>query len=267
VTVKPPQLGCFAAISRITLICRITPRLRFFMPFRPVEMRRSLSLVAALALTTLAMPADACWDGYIAKVGRVSITNAMGESSAWSLEQATEVATWSRRIERLLPATTRVEVSLGGRIELCAHNGREEVCRDAPPWTSLALSDLFRSVARATKKGQAARREAMLARSDVFTVQVFASKTEDAARAVARKIDEVLPDVGGFYDEGAHPGTNPGAHVVESADERGQRVFRVVVGAYLSRSDADAARDRVEQTTGLKGFARRVALRTGSRST
>lgn len=229
------------------------------MPFRPVDMRRSVSLLVAVSLTTLAVPADACWDGYVAKVGRVSITNAMGESSAWTLEQATEVATWSRRIERLLPPTTRVEVSLGGGIELCTHNGREEVCRDAPRWTSLALSDLFRTVARATKKGPAAQREAMLARSDVFTVQVFASKTEDAAKTVARKIDEVAPEVGGFYDEGAHPGTNPGAHVIESIDARGQPVFRVVVGAYLSQSDADAARDRLEQTTGLKGFARRVA--------
>lgn len=227
------------------------------MRLRPV----TLLAAAAVALASLvSLPrAEACWDGYAASIGKLSISVATDENPPWDPADIREIALWGSRIDALLPAGTRLDSELG-TITFCKTLPGSRRCGASladVPFSTAPLPALFGQTAILTHASPAAIRRAMTLTVAPLTVQVFASTSAARAHAVAVAVDE--PDDTrdrGFIDVGGFPATNPSAHVVDGSDAAGRPIHRVLVGAFLARADAAATEARVRKALGLKGFLR-----------
>lgn len=197
---------------------------------------------ACMAMLLLAgRPAAACWDGFAAGAGNVSIRQ--GGDDQWHAEKARELAAWLPRIDALLPADTHLE-SEHGLVSLVPSAGGPAIAEAR--WTSGKLADLFTVVARVAPGARAriAKGHAIVP----FTVQVLGVRDPRRAAAFADALnersdrDELVPSVG-FYSAGGFPAIHPVAHVLEAPkagddDDLPPPLTRVVVGSYLDAASA-----------------------------
>jgi hypothetical protein len=221
---------------------------------------RPLALLAALPALAFASfvatpRAQACWDGYSAFIGRVSLS--VPDDASWSPPLAREVALWGSRIDALLPRGTRLDSELGST-SYCA-TGADGLCSEALvdlPGSVDDLPTLFGKTALLTRASPREIRRIMALTVAVLTVQVFASKSGRRAGALAAAIDAAGAGDHGFINVGGFPASNPTAHVIAGKDASGASIHRVVVGAFLTRGDAAIAEAGVRKALGLAGFVR-----------
>ena len=213
---------------------------------------------ACTAMLLLAgRPAAACWDGFAAGTGRVSIRQAGDDQ--WHAERARELATWLPRIDALLPADMQLE-SEHGLVSVSPSAGGPAIAEAR--WTSGRLADLFMVVARVTPGARAriAKGHAIVP----FTVQVLGVRDPRRAAAFAEALnersdrDELVPSVG-FYSAGGFPAIHPVAHVLAAPkagdDDLAPPLTRVVVGSYLDAASAQVTATALK-AHGIPAFVR-----------
>lgn len=208
----------------------------------------------AAALTTALVPgtAVACWDGMAISTDKVFL--AMGDQTQWSPERARHWATWTARIDALVPEGKRLSVT-HGFVEICDAEGP---CTELEgEWTNGSGFSLFEQVADAFDASRKTVATARRQHAMPLTVQVAASADLEAARALAARIDAAELGLHGFLDIGGFPSANAYAHVVEGTSD-GAVVYHVVVGAFLDREQADNAATTLEGELGMRGFVRRL---------
>jgi hypothetical protein len=213
------------------------------MPSRKLTQALSASLFALAALVA-PRAASACWDGYAATVGDVTLRHGMAVGQ-WSPDHARHTALWGTRIEALLPLGAHLEVDNGQATcsGSCGKVGTIAVGTDDLP-------RLFREASRAFRVLPSRVREVLALAPQVFTVQVHAGSARSALSA-RKRVNDLYLGLGGFFEEGGFPASNPEAHVLR--DARGMN--RTVVGVFLTRAAADAARATLA-TKGISGFVR-----------
>lgn len=173
-------------------------------------------------------PAQACWDGFRARVGSVSEMNA---DTTWSVKVVRHRALWLGRIDALLPEGASVDIEYD-MVEIRARDGIHE-----HTWNRRSYASLFRAVATAVGADRATIRRAMATETPVYVVQAAGFAEQERAQAHADGLlDLELPH--GFLEAGGFPANNPAAHVVSI--EGARSVHRVYVGAYIDRAEAAA---------------------------
>lgn len=216
----------------------------------------ALATLATMLGVSLASPAHACWDGYLATVDRVTIA---GGDDAWSPTLVRAVARWGTRVSALLPPGMTALADLGAISFTCDAAAKGCVAPPDERWTPSTLERLFDHVAAATHASAATIASARTRSTSPWTVQIAAFGDAKSAEKLAERV-EALHDQGkitgrGFIDVGGFPATNPIVHVVP-ADVNGKRVWRVVVDAFLDRGEADATRDEIARVAKVQGFVR-----------
>jgi hypothetical protein len=223
---------------------------------RRMKTPRFFAVLAALAVTLCAAGrAHACWDGYSATVHRVTF-NIQGDTN-WSTENARTAALWGTRIDALLPQGKRLE-AWSTFAMLCTTTADDECTTYVEiKWSEPRFSELFRKVATATGASRATIAHAGALGAAPLTLQAFAAYDAARANAFATRINEVAGDgLNGFFQAGGFPAMNPSAHVLDGVDARGVKIYRVMVGAFLSQTDADVARTQLEELAGVQAFGR-----------
>jgi hypothetical protein len=217
---------------------------------------RVLGMLAAITVTASISPrAHACWDGYSASVRRVSVNAA--DDAAWSPERARALARWGARIDALLPTGTMVDSEFGF-VTVCK-TGKDGQCGATVAeikWEDGQLATLFSRVAAATRATPATVKRARAVDAAPLTLQVFAGHGKVGAQAFASRINDAGAGANGFYTAGGFPASNPTAHVVSGVDASGRVLYRVVVGAFLAKSEALATAAELKTATGIGGFVR-----------
>ncbi|HJL14670.1 MAG TPA: SPOR domain-containing protein [Sandaracinaceae bacterium LLY-WYZ-13_1] len=216
-------------------------------------MRRTLLAagLGAAVLAALPAPASACWDGTRIQTPHLTV---MGADDRWDLGRARRVAKWAPRVEALLAAAgLEAEVSY-----------RHVTLSDGTHFTirSPRLDGVFLALSRHLPVSRPERRAALRAPA-AFTVQVAASRSRARAEALAARLnDRRHPDgpagAHGILEVGGFPADNPTAHVAPALDADGRRVYRVIVGAFLTRAEAARVAARVRPRSGTRAFARRL---------
>lgn len=209
-------------------------------------------LVVLLAATVSPSSARACWDGYAAVYGNVTV---QGGDTEWSPENARELAIWLPRLNALV-GEEPLEVSFGSAY-----------IRDAEIEYPQGRFDLlFGRLARKLELQRPARRAAMRAGLEALTVQVGATRDRASADALAERLMQSDPGYStgafaaehGFYEAGGFPADNSSLHVIESEDAHGVAVFRVVVGAFLTADVAQDVAAAMRRTHGMSAYVRRL---------
>ena len=70
-------------------------------------------------MLAVASSASACWDGGELSTDRVYIANACSECGGWDAEEAHTLATWTTRIEAILPDGYEVARTPSGELMMC----------------------------------------------------------------------------------------------------------------------------------------------------
>ncbi len=220
--------------------------------------QRSVALGLATALLTLAAPwpAAACVEAVTVATERVTISDANLPDN-WREPTVRDAALWVRRLERLLPAGTTLAVEFGA-VELCEDANADDVrCVDvSPAWRDGQWPTLFRIVAHALAASPEQMRRALAVRARPLTVEVASTADRAYADGLAARLLDALgayPEAHGFVQLGGRPADLPVAHVLTAPDPHGGRLYRVVVGAFLDRVEADAVRLLVATEAGLAG--------------
>lgn len=209
-------------------------------------------LLACLALT-FARPVLACWDGWSATVGRVEILQAGDE--AWNPAMARDVALWGGRIDAMLPAGGSL-MSEHGRFALADAAGATTEGR----WDGVHLESLFKLAAKIL--GRRAQAQESARDGTALTVQLFAGRSQSSADAFTAQLTaraeaaQVGEPAGVFYTAGGYPANHAVAHVVLERDGGGAPIYRVLAGAFLDRTQAEAARRSLRDALGTSGFVR-----------
>jgi hypothetical protein len=215
--------------------------------------------VLATVLVALPSAAHACWDGYAGEIPHVSVGMQAG-SRTWSPDTARELAQWLVRIDALRPQGHSVS-AWDGAVRVCEERSgpRATSCLGDDHWDrwdGRTFWSMFRAVALAVGAKPVAVRAALQRKATPFTVQVAVGYDERGARALARRFNQTHPADHGFYEAGGFPADNDVVHVMADRDDEGAPIFRVVVGAYLTRAEAQATVVRVRAAAGLQGFVR-----------
>lgn len=186
---------------------------------------RALAALALTAVATLSLPtsrAEACWDGFRARVGAVEET---GGVLCWSEREVRERAAWLGRIDALLPngasvaiAPGTARVTLGSRVTEVAWDGR--------------YATLFRMVARTLGATGDDVTRARGEETPVFVVEVARFDSEATARTYAASLAPATSPAG-FVAVG---GEEPVVHV-----EARDGAYAVYVGAFVDADEAAAA--------------------------
>jgi hypothetical protein len=222
---------------------------------------RLLAVLAALTTTLCASArAQACWDGYQVNIGRVGIS-APGDTR-WTPEGVRNAAVWATRIDALLPAKTVVS-TFGSYVQWCTEgaNGECDETLAEVTWERGGLAALFRKIAAATGASRETIRRAQALGAQPLTLQVFAAYDHARAEAFATRINEANTRdlnyaLNGFFIAGGFPGFDPSSHVLEGTDASGAKLYRVVVGAFLTETEAAAASATLKEELGISGFSR-----------
>ena len=195
-------------------------------------LRRTIAYLFFLASFAVALPARACFDGYIAR-GR-HLTLAVSGDSDWEPAHIRRVATWTARIDALLSEDYE---------DLVYHEDFREI---------------FREVAESVGANAHRRERALRIRVVPVTVQVLAVRNEESALAFAAAIEETSSADYGFYESGGFPSINPRVHVVGERNRRGRMLYKVLVGAFLDRREARKVLSELEREVGVRGFVRKL---------
>lgn len=214
-------------------------------------LRRLLALtVACLALTPAS--ARACWDGLLAESADVRLQLMGGAAGTWDPARMQSFATWLTRIDAIAPDFLEVLASEHDVTIFC------DTCKNAEnlKWNG-DLATLFDRVAKAVGADRKTRLHALEQDTTAYTVQIAAFATQAEADALALKLNGQADslETHGFVQIGGFPAMNDTTHVVAVSHETGP-VYRVIVGAFLSRADAEAAQAHVHEETSLRGFVR-----------
>jgi hypothetical protein len=224
---------------------------------------RLAAAFAFVVVSSLAPVARA--DGYVwgGTTGRVSVDvqlsgfNEGAGIGGWRPEDARWFRAWAATVEALLPVGVRMEITsaeVDGELVARFIRGGGSV-EELP----LGIDQAFPGDLDAILPELAAHLGAPLPASPrgarIYTVQLFASASADAADAFAESIDAQLAaaDTGtDFFYGTCTPCSTPVAHVLP-VDSRG--LHTVVVGLHADRGSARRALD-VVRTLGLGGFVR-----------
>jgi hypothetical protein len=217
--------------------------------------RRAAVLAAALlGVLACPAPAHACWDGHLGTAPRASLCVMTGPTR-WKAVVARELADWLVRVEALVPPGYHASACEGG----------VSICEQQSPYRCLGHAQMerdtywgfFRAVQEVVEARPAAVHAALQKKATPLTVQVAVGYDEAGARALARRLSRLRPADQGFYEAGAFPGGNDKdvVHVLADRDDEGAPIYRVVVGAYLTRAEARATVARLREI-GLRGFVR-----------
>ncbi len=218
-------------------------------------LRGLCALITACGLGLLAVPASACWDGYLIESERVQIGQwEDAETASWRLAEVWDTARWVVRLQALLGPERSVE-SMHGlcQVILCKAQDSCEVVMEgeAKPGARALFDTLANSFEVPPKKRAALARLA----PSLWTVQVAAGSNREALEQLALQINDIAPQGAmGFYEAGGFPALNPVAHLVPGHNAQGKPIFRLVVGAFLQKASAQDVVDAL----GLKGVASRV---------
>jgi hypothetical protein len=215
-------------------------------------------LVAALSIACVPSRADACWCGYSATVGDISITEPMPNAEdcpiGWDPEVVREWAMWMVRLNKVLPPGMTLE-SFGGEAIVRTKGGRRVTTLAWGGPYGGELPRLFSALVR-LGKNRGRVRAARELQPRVFTVQVLASRSEEMAAEVSARAERAGDVETGFFWAGEAPADNPIAHVVTETDANGRVLHKVMVGAFLERRVAEASARVIEQRTGLATHVR-----------
>ncbi|MEM7606144.1 MAG: hypothetical protein AAF411_12385 [Myxococcota bacterium] len=199
-------------------------------------------LAAALVLSLSLPVAHACFDGYVAVAGDVMVQAA---DDQWSARRARQLATWLPRIDALSGDTVEIYYS-------SAYLADGTELTYAPDH----FDELFETMATHLNVADAERLAAKSLETRALTVEVASFRRRADAREYARALlarldgdeDEAMDvaygSLAGFYEAGGFPSNNPPIHVVPGRD-RGRRIHRVVVGAFLGEDTAEQAMNEI----------------------
>lgn len=203
----------------------------------------------ALVLGLFSSPAFACWDGYAASYGRVTV---MGPDIVWDAKKADLLARWLPRIDALVPAGETLEVYF---TEAALSGGR------TVEFPAERYDVLFARLAGLVGSSASDRRAAMNAAREAVTIQIAATRDRASADALAASLsdmdDENAVQAHGFYEAGGFPAFNPAVHVITRHEADGSEVYQVVVGAFVDRAHAAEAQADLA-TRGFRAFIRPI---------
>lgn len=214
-------------------------------------MRSILAGTAALALVLglCTSPAFACWDGYAASYGRVTV---MGGDMVWDAKKAELLARWLPRIDAIVPAGETLEVYF---TEAALSGGR------TVEFPAERYDVLFSRLAGAIGTSASDRRTAMNAAREAMTIQIAATRDRARADALVASLsdmdDEHAVQAHGFYEAGGFPAFNPAVHVITRREADGSEVHQVVVGAFVDRARAAEVRADLA-SRGFRAFIRPI---------
>lgn len=224
---------------------------------------RALRVALTLLATWLApASAHACYDEALVQIGRVRIVEVTSnEGSGWDLDAAAQMALRARRLDALLPPFASVEIADSAEtsqrtLRYCIERGRRCVTTDV---TRLSESDVLRLVARQARATPAALRAAeRLPLTPMYTIQLFASRDPARARALIDRLAAIVapPLPTGDYDAYGVPAMTSPGHLETVTRSDGTRWYRVLLGAFQRRADAEGWRAAVARDAGLRGFVR-----------
>ncbi|MCA9607367.1 MAG: SPOR domain-containing protein [Myxococcales bacterium] len=203
-------------------------------------------VIAVLATLSAASPAFACWDGFVAESPNVIL---MGRQTRWDVGRARALARYLPQIEALLARHDASAEVYFGAVELSSRETDLGTAR----YTDGRIGELFTSIAHALHESP--RSTAALGRP-ALTVQVGATRSLAQAEALAQRVHDAGRGSHGIYQAGGFPADNNPAHVLEADDARGP-VFRVVVGTFLDRADADRTLEDLREG-GFQGYVREL---------
>jgi hypothetical protein len=172
----------------------------------------------------------------------------------WTPARARELADWLVRVEALVPPG-HVATACEFTIDVCKA-GSSSSCVGGERWERQTYWGFFRTVARLVKAKPAVVRAALQKQATPFTVQVAVGYDAAGARALARRLNRTPPAEHGFYEAGGFPAQNDAVHVIADRDDEGAPIYRVVVGAYLTRAEARATAAKLRTAAGLRSFVR-----------
>ncbi len=203
-------------------------------------------------------PAEACWDGYSATVGHVSIAQA--SEGTWSSDQALLLAEWMTKTDAMLPPHVEL-VSEHGQIRLQEEGLADPIAQGT--WSGSDVRELFRKAGQllGARRVVDARRASTMIVGPTYTLQLLAVTSHASAERFASVTNEradTLVLKGSFYSAGGYPAIHPVAHVID-VDAAGQRdgYTHVVAGAFLNEQSARAAAAELKKQ-GVAAFARRL---------
>lgn len=211
----------------------------------------SAAIAVAAAALALVAPRDAaaCFDGYTAAIGKVSLMRSLPVAS-WSPDDARHVARWGARIDALVPAGAHLDV-ISSYVSCTSASGACGSVTEIDAG-SADLRRLFQEVGTAFGASPGALRAAQRIEPALYTVQIFAG-SERGAKAMKKRVADLGAGAHGFYEAGGFPSVNDTAHVLR--DSTSGALHRVVVGVFLSKADAEAALAEM-RAQGLTGFTR-----------
>jgi hypothetical protein len=220
-----------------------------WVPMKP----RAFAAACLAGLTLATLPAQACFDAFVATVGDVHFVGNRGHEGADpSYAEARELARWGTKIDALLADGVSWQLDVSGTYrchptpdvcdELAAGEWAEAGRADTAGLASLLARTFDRiSAHEATPPADIAR--ARGAATDLFAVQVGSFSSPSFAESLARSInernlrDELPWERETFYTAGGFPAIHDVAFVVE-ADVGGKRMHRVVVGMFTEAAEA-----------------------------
>jgi hypothetical protein len=216
-----------------------------------------LAVAGALFMTSTAARADSTMFGGESRRVKLDIFllgfNEGAGAGGWDEASARELATWAKRVDTLLPRGA--SVSLIRTIDdddttLTIHEGaRRSVFKvaGAPDY-----DEALDVVARHFKAASIA----LVSPAKLYTLQLFATYSQERANRFARALDErdVSAD-GSFYFEACLPCTIPQAHVL-GPDASGR--YRVVTGIFDRFSAARRSLTKLQGRWKLEAFVREL---------
>jgi hypothetical protein len=172
-------------------------------------------------------------------------------SEGWSVESAREFAEWAARFDAIIPrgASVSLERDVNDTktqllIRVGKQSERHEIAEEP------GFAEALRIVARRFHAKPPPARP-----TRIYTLQLFASKSEASARRFAESLETRQVRVEGpqFYHEACHPCSIPESKVLE-----GGGMYRVVTGVFADRPRASRALRVLQRRHALRGFVREL---------
>lgn len=211
----------------------------------PRPLARALAALCLLAAATPA-PARACWDGLRASSERVEIS-VEAEAMEWTAGEPERYARALIRAEALLPDGVSAEAWFEA-VTLCPE---ADPAGCTPPEEADGPEAIVRAVGALAGAAPEAVDAALGMDAPLWTVQIGAwSEPAWAEHAAERLRREGGPH--GAVEVGGFPSLNDPSRLVRGEDG----IYRVSAGTFLSRAEAERARERIAADLGVEGYVR-----------